>query len=174
MGWYWAEAVDCIEKRLLYHREGRLAARIVQEGDGWWLAYPGMTPEPPVEPLDAAIKRAETVALSTAQRRRRAANRAACATPVNVSPLDMQAPAANSAGSPSGAIQSRWKPSPTLRDFSDFPDIPAFLRQSAKSTDNTLPSPPLVPQINEAPHCEPPEVAEQPNPQIGDLPGDEP
>ena len=78
-GWYWVEG---IEKRCLHDREGRLAARIAQEGEGWWVAFPGMTPEPPIESLDDAIKRAETVALwtlpldpATAQRIR-AANRA--------------------------------------------------------------------------------------------------
>jgi len=218
-GWYWTEPErqepeDVIERRFLYDRDGRLAVRIVQHGEGWWLAHPPITPEPPVEPLDAAVRRAEAIALwalpldRATAKNMRAANRAAwrdrpadnlhrppCATierhhpPVNVlggykfpnapvvdlSPLDM--PGENPAD-PQG-VQSRWKPSPTLRDFSDFPDIPTFLKRSALadaksviSGSDTLPSPPVVPeQINEAAHREPPEVAEQPKPQIGDLPG---
>ena len=141
-GWYWVEG---IEKRCLHDREGRLAARIAQEGEGWWVAFPGMTPEPPIESLDDAIKRAETVALwalpldpATAQRIR-AANRAVWhREPVT----ELQ-----QADAPS-AIASRWKPCPTQRDFSNFPDIPEFLRRTAQQP--LQPSPSLVPEQSES------------------------
>jgi len=72
-GWCWVErlqagfkpGVDHVEARSLHDRERRLAAQIAQEGEGWWVAYPVMTQESPIEPLEAAIKRAETVALWT-------------------------------------------------------------------------------------------------------------
>jgi hypothetical protein len=191
-GWYWTEhekvePEDVIERRFLRDRDGRLAARIKRaEMVALWAL-----------PLDSATAKRIRAANRAAWRARPADNlhRPPCATierhhpPVNVlggynfpnapvvdlSPLDM--PGENPAD-PQG-VQSRWKPSPTLRDFSDFPDIPTFLKRSALadaksviSGSDTLPSPPVVPeQINEAAHREPPEVAEQPKPQIGDLPG---
>ena len=128
-GGCWAEPAkkepeDVIERRFLYDRGGHLAAHIVQEGDGWWLAYPSMAPEPPIESLEAATKRAETVALwalpldpATAQRIR-AANRAAWRDRLLDNPGHEQ----------TAGVQSRWMPSPTP---GDFPDIPAFLKRSA-------------------------------------------
>ena len=63
-GWCWVErlqagfkpGVDHVEARSLHDRERRLAAQIAQEGEGWWVAYPVMTQESPIEPLEAAIK----------------------------------------------------------------------------------------------------------------------
>ena len=152
-GWCWVErlqkgfkpGVDHVEQRSLHDRNGRLAARIAQEGEGWWVAYPRMIPEPPLESLEAAIKRAETVALwalpldpATAQRIR-AANRAVWhREPVT----ELQ-----QADAPS-AIASRWKPCPTQRDFSNFPDIPEFLRRTAQQP--LQPSPSLVPEQSES------------------------
>ena len=133
--WYWERGV---ERRLLYDRSGRLAARIVQEGEGWWVAYPAMTPEAPLESLEAATRRGEMVALwalpldpATAQRIR-AANRAAWRDRRPVTELQQ-------ADAPS-AIASRWQPSPTQRDC---PDIPEFLRRTAQQP--LQPSPSLVP-----------------------------
>jgi hypothetical protein len=59
-------------------------------------------------------------------------------------------------------VLSKWTPSAALRDFSDFPDIPVFLKRSAASTpSDPLPSPPLVPaQIYEMAHYEPAEGTE--------------
>jgi len=156
-GWYWAEPKrqepeDVIERRFLYDRSGRLASRIVQEGEGWWVAYPGMTPEPPIEPLQAAIKRAETVALwalpldSATVQRIRAANRAVWRR----SPVTKL----QQTETPSGIV-SRWEPSPTQRDC---PDIPEFLRRTAQQPLPAMEqSPPLVPA--EQPESQPAEVS---------------
>lgn len=38
-------------------------ARVRQEGDGWWVAYPRMTPQPPIEARDAAKRRAEVAVM---------------------------------------------------------------------------------------------------------------
>jgi len=150
-GWYWVEnfqkgfksGVDNIEQRSLNDRNGRLAARIAQEGEGWWVAYPAMIPEPPIEPLQAAIKRAETVVLwalpldpATAQRIR-AANRAVWRDRRLVTELQQADPDLP-------VVQSKWTPSAALRDFSDFPDIPVFLKRSESLPTIEL-SPPLVP-----------------------------
>jgi hypothetical protein len=51
-------------------------------------------------------------------------------------------------------VLSKWEPSPTLRDFSDFPDIPDFLKRS-ESLPATEQSPPLVPA---EPESQPAEV----------------
>ena len=130
-GWYWTEPErqepeDVIERRFLYDRDGRLAVRIVQHGEGWWLAHPPITPEPPVEPLDAAVRRAEAVALwalpldRVTAKNMRAANRAAW----------RDRPPDNPNRGESAGIQSRWEPSRALRDLDSFP-IPDFLKRSA-------------------------------------------
>jgi hypothetical protein len=132
-GWYWVKGV---ERLLLHDRDGRLAARIAQEGEAWWVAYPAMTPEPPLESLEAATRRGEMVALwalpldpATAQRIR-AANRAVWRREPVTKQADPDLP----------VVQSKWTPSPTQRDC---PDIPDFLRRTAQQP--LQPSPPLVP-----------------------------
>jgi hypothetical protein len=130
-GWYWTEhekvePEDVIERWFLRDGDGRLVARIVQDGDGWWVAHPPITPEPPVKPLDAAVRRAETVALwalpldRATAKNMRAANRA----------VWRDRPPDNPDRDESAGVQSKWKPSPTLRDFSDFPDVPDFLKRA--------------------------------------------
>jgi hypothetical protein len=42
---------------------GKLLARIRQEGERWWVARPGCTPQPPLETLDDARRRATSMAL---------------------------------------------------------------------------------------------------------------
>ncbi len=49
----------------LCDRSGKMVARIRQEGAGYWVARPRMTPEPPVESFELACKRAVNVAVNT-------------------------------------------------------------------------------------------------------------
>jgi hypothetical protein len=77
-GWRWIK-VD--ESWHLHNREGCLVTRIAQEGVGWWVCQPRAIPELPIEPFEAAQRRAEAMALSalsldpTTATRIRAANR---------------------------------------------------------------------------------------------------
>ena len=126
-GWYWTEhekvePEDVIERQFLYDRDGRLAARIAQDGEGWWVVYPRVTPEPPIEPLDAAMRRAETVALWALPLDR--------ATAKNMRAAWRDRPPDNPNRGESAGIQSRWEPSRALRDLDSFP-IPDFLKRSA-------------------------------------------
>ena len=43
--------------------DGRMVARIRQEGSGWWVARPRAIPEPPIEGRDEAMRRAERMAM---------------------------------------------------------------------------------------------------------------
>ena len=43
--------------------DGRMVARIRQEGSGWWAARPRAIPEPPIEGRDEAMRRAERMAM---------------------------------------------------------------------------------------------------------------
>jgi hypothetical protein len=49
----------------LFDRDGKMAARVRQEGDGYWVARPRTTPEPPIEGFEAACRRAVNVAMMT-------------------------------------------------------------------------------------------------------------
>ena len=49
----------------LFDRDGKMAARVRQEGDGYWVGRPRMTPEPPIESFEAACCRAVNVAMTT-------------------------------------------------------------------------------------------------------------
>jgi hypothetical protein len=49
----------------LLDRDGKMVARIRQEGSGYWVARPRMTPEPPIESLKVACERAVTAAMAT-------------------------------------------------------------------------------------------------------------
>jgi hypothetical protein len=60
-GWRWVAAAD---QHHLQDREGRIAARLCQEGEGWWIARPLVHPELPIYPtLDAAKRAGLNVAL---------------------------------------------------------------------------------------------------------------
>ena len=61
-GFAWGET-DC-DTWTLYHRDGTSAiVRRAEDGDCWWVAHPRIYPEPPVEPLAAAHRRAVDFAL---------------------------------------------------------------------------------------------------------------
>ena len=47
----------------LFNGEGKMIARIRQEGECWWVAYPRCFPDPPLEALDDARRRAIHMAL---------------------------------------------------------------------------------------------------------------
>ena len=49
----------------LFDRGGKMVARVRQEGTGYWLARPRITPEPPIESFEAACRRAVNVAMTT-------------------------------------------------------------------------------------------------------------
>jgi hypothetical protein len=55
-GWCWTPLAD---QHHLHDREGRLAVRLVREGDdGWWIAFPPVYPELPIYPNLVSAKRA--------------------------------------------------------------------------------------------------------------------
>jgi hypothetical protein len=47
----------------LVDRKGRMAARVRQEGAGYWVAKPRITPEPPIESFKCACRRAIEIAV---------------------------------------------------------------------------------------------------------------
>ena len=49
----------------LFDRAGKMAARVRQEGTGYWVARPRLTPERPIESFEAACRRAVNVAMTT-------------------------------------------------------------------------------------------------------------
>lgn len=55
--WVWAPLSEDGDFELLTGR-GRQLARVRREGDLWWVAYPRCHPEPPLESLKAASRRA--------------------------------------------------------------------------------------------------------------------
>jgi hypothetical protein len=70
-GWQWCRTTGPNgETRVdddweLLDRDGKMVARIRQEGDGYWVARPRMIPEPPIESLRAACERAARAAMAT-------------------------------------------------------------------------------------------------------------
>jgi hypothetical protein len=48
----------------LLDRDGKMAARVRQEGAGYWVARPRMTPEPPIESFEVACRRAVDAAMA--------------------------------------------------------------------------------------------------------------
>lgn len=70
-GWQWRRMTGPNgEMRLdddweLIDRDGKMVARIRQEGAGYWVARPRMIPEAPIESLNAACRRAVTAAMAT-------------------------------------------------------------------------------------------------------------
>jgi hypothetical protein len=63
-GWHWTPVA---EQHHLHDRDGRLAVRLVPEGDdGWWIAFPRVYPELPLYPdLVNAKRAARNAALQT-------------------------------------------------------------------------------------------------------------
>jgi hypothetical protein len=115
-GWCWVE--EGTGRQSLLDRDGKLAAVIVRREGGWAVAHPRTFPDPhPVEMLDAAIGQAETLALAVLAGRRVAVKK------------DYSQPTSNGYAH-SGALLSRWVPSPIARDTSDCPDIPRFLSRA--------------------------------------------
>jgi hypothetical protein len=47
----------------LLDRDGRMVARVRQEGSGYWAARPRIIPEPPIESFEAACRRAVNIAI---------------------------------------------------------------------------------------------------------------
>ncbi len=117
-GWTWTARpgtwTGADEDWELTARDDRGLARICREGDGYWVARPGMIPEPPIEPLEAAMRRAERVALSALRTKM---------------PKPPQALAAldTSRNSEWSGVRSDWRPS---GDGADMPDLPEFLRRA--------------------------------------------
>jgi hypothetical protein len=65
-GWQWRRMSETSldDDWELFDRDGgKRAARIRQEGDGYWVARPRMIPEPPIESFKAACRRAVNVAM---------------------------------------------------------------------------------------------------------------
>jgi hypothetical protein len=67
--WQWMLASDGSEREdndwQLLNREGRIVARVRQEGDGYWMARPRTTPKPPIESFEDACRRAVSAAMAT-------------------------------------------------------------------------------------------------------------
>ena len=49
----------------LFDRTGKMRARVRQEGEGYSVARPRITPEPPIESFEVACRRAVNVAMNT-------------------------------------------------------------------------------------------------------------
>jgi len=49
----------------LFDRSGKMAARVRQEGEGYWVARPRIVPEPPMESFEAVCRRAVNVVMMT-------------------------------------------------------------------------------------------------------------
>jgi hypothetical protein len=70
-GWRWQRMLtsDGSEREdndwQLLNREGRIVARVRQEGAGYWMARPRMIPEPPVESFEDVCRRAVSAAMAT-------------------------------------------------------------------------------------------------------------
>jgi hypothetical protein len=68
-GWEWLRMLDgdgqprTDDDWELFSRDGKMVARVRQEGDCYWMARPKVIPEPPLESLAAAKNRAEQIAL---------------------------------------------------------------------------------------------------------------
>jgi hypothetical protein len=62
-GWSWIRLPGDDDDWELFDREGRLVARVRQDGELHWVARPRCLPEPPLEDLDEARSRAELLAL---------------------------------------------------------------------------------------------------------------
>ena len=61
----------------LFDRTGKMVARVRQEGGGYWVARPRITPEPPIESFDAAVpgaSRSPATLTCSWQRSRRGGN----------------------------------------------------------------------------------------------------
>jgi hypothetical protein len=78
-GWRWKPAG---EQHHLHGREGRLAVRLVPDGDGWWIAFPRVYPELPIYPDLVSAKRvAAGIALGALPADRQSASRIRPLTP---------------------------------------------------------------------------------------------
>ncbi len=66
-GWQWRRMSETSldDDWELFDRDGKRAASIRQEDDGYWVARPRMIPEPPIESFDFACRRAVYVAMQT-------------------------------------------------------------------------------------------------------------
>jgi hypothetical protein len=65
--WRWERLPGEDDDWQLLDRGGRMVARVRQEGDGYWVARPRITPKPPIESFEAACRRAvETATLTLA------------------------------------------------------------------------------------------------------------
>ena len=66
-GWQWRRMSETSldDDWELLDRDGKMAARIRQEGDGYWVTRPRMIPEPPIESFKAVCRRAVVVGMMT-------------------------------------------------------------------------------------------------------------
>ena len=128
-GWAWTRLPGDDDDWALLPRTGAVAARVRQEGTGWWVAHPRAFPEPPVEPFEAAKCRAISLALASME-------------PPPYRPPSAIVVARSTAGEDYAAGRLRgdgssdWRPSPSTN--SNNPDfaIPDFLRRAARTRAN--------------------------------------
>ena len=97
-----------------------------QEGSGWWVAHPRAFPEPPVEPFEAAKRRAISLALAAMDpppHRQSSAIVAARST----------AGEDYAVGGLRGGGSSDWRPASSTDPDNPELAIPKFLRRAART-----------------------------------------
>jgi hypothetical protein len=113
------------EQHHLIDRHGRIAARLVPEDTGWWIAQPQVIPELPIYPsLDAAKCAAVNVALWALPLDRKTAAKLRKQNAIPQTDHQSRSPAY-----PVAFMSSMWRPSANI-DAADVPNIPEYLRRT--------------------------------------------
>ncbi len=129
-GWAWVRLPGDDDDWTLLARTGAVAAGVRQEGSGWWVARPRASPEPPVEPLADAKRRAVSLALA-------AMDPPPYRQPSAVTGARSTAGEDYARGVPRGDSGSDWQPSSSISP--DNPDlaIPNFLHRAGSRSTKT-------------------------------------
>ena len=115
--WSWVRLEGEDDYWELFNAEGKRVAAVHQDGERYWVARPRAIPEPPLESLEQAKRRAESYAL------------AALPLPRPVEQPKGPHPLLRSRSTdwPSGDfVTSDWHPTGS---GTDMPELPAFLRR---------------------------------------------
>jgi hypothetical protein len=114
----------------LLDAQGKMVARVRQEGDRWWVARPRCFPEPPLEPLDAARCRATHMALMAMPSPVPDRNRElikAVRREQKLYPWRFSNAGERYARQHGTSAGGQWQPA-TPSAWAEMPDIPNFLR----------------------------------------------
>jgi hypothetical protein len=132
--WSWQRLSGEDQDYELLDGQGKVVARVRQEGSHWWVAYPRCTPDPPLETLEEARARAISLALASLPEgvaEHRAKNRAIIKTVLREreqNPWRFSDAGERYARGEQIYI-SQWEPA-APEHWAETPDIPEFLKRA--------------------------------------------